>query len=151
MQYRLTILAAILAAGSLWMAFSRCNKVPPEGLRLPPEVTHAAYMGYSLSQEEIDALKTNFAGLEPTLRVMRERADAHILCYVPGQTKPKAFAVFLYEGLIFEGYDADSWLVQGKGGRAVVHKMNVETQILLEHYTKEAEEQAERRRLGGRI
>lgn len=151
MSGRLTALLTILIAPLLLYALFGPAKIPPEGLRLPPEITHAAYMGYSLSQDELNALTTNFAGLKPELRVMRERADAHILCYIPGQSQPKAFAVFLYEGLIFEGYDADSWLVQGKGGRAIVHKMNVETEILLTRYAEQAAEQTERRRHGGRI
>jgi len=148
---RLTLLLPLLMAPMVIWVFYGGKRVPPEGLRLPPEVTHAVYMGYGLSQDELDALTANFAGLEPTLRVMRERADAHLICYIPGQKKPKVFAVFLYEGIIFEGYDSESWLIQGKAGRALVHKMNIETEILLDRYAKEAEAQAERRRRGGNV
>jgi hypothetical protein len=151
MSGRLMILSSLLVLPVIVWGFTSRNRLPPDGLRLPPEVTHAAYMGYSLSQAELDALTSNFAGLEPTLRVMRERADAHLLCYIPGQSAPKVYAVFLYEKLIFEGYDSESWLIQGQGGRAHVHKMNIETEILLDRYAKEAAAQAERRARGGSI
>jgi hypothetical protein len=151
MSGRLSLLASLLALPMLLVAFSNRDRPLPSGLRLPPEVTHAVYMGYALSQDELDALTANFATLGSTRRIMRERADAHLICHIPGQSQPKAFAVFLYEGLVFEGYDSDSWLIHGQGGRAVVHKMNAETRQLLDRYAQEAEEQAERRRQGGRI
>lgn len=146
---RLTILLSILMVPLLWLAFFSPAKVPKDGLRMPPEITHAAYMGYTLSQDQLDALTANFASLEPTLRVMRERADAHVLCFIPGQSQPKPFAVFLYEGLIFDGYDADSWLIQGQGGRAKVYKMNTGTQTLLSIYSQEADDMARRISMGG--
>jgi hypothetical protein len=151
MSGRISLLASLMALPMLLVAFTNRQKDLPKGLRLPPEVTHATYMNYALSQEELDALTANFATLDSTLRIMRERADAHLLCHIPGRTQPRAFAVFLYEGLIFEGYDSESWLIQGQGGRAIVHKMNAETRQLLEEYAREANEQAERRRRGGRI
>jgi hypothetical protein len=151
MSWGMKIFLIVICLPMLAVSWMGRKRIPPDGLRLPPEITHAAYMGYGLTQDDLDALTANFAGLEPTLRVMRERADGHLICYIPGQKRPKVYAIYLYEGLIFEGYDSEAWIVRGQAGRALMHKMNSATRILLDHYEQEANEQAERRRHGGRV
>lgn len=88
-----------------------------------PESKKMIFSGVELTSEEQKRIKVLFKEMKFIKKEIYNKAEAHLLCYVEGETEPKTYAVFLKDGLVFEGYYLDAWTERMEGKESMCYKI----------------------------
>lgn len=89
-----------------------------------PKSTKMIYSGVNLTTDEQEKIRGLFSTMKATRKEIYKKSDDHLLCFIHGQKNPKAFAVFLKDGLIYEGYFQDAWTERMRGDKSTCYKMD---------------------------
>lgn len=82
------------------------------------------YSGVELTIKEQKRIRELFLTMKEIKKEIYKKSDDHLLCFIEGQNSPKAFAVFLKDGLIYEGYFQDAWTDRMRGDASICYKMD---------------------------
>ncbi len=87
---------------------------------------------HQVTGDDVELLRTRLKGLKPTRKALYDEADTHLLVFAEGQNTPDPLAVFLKDGVVYEGYFQDAWTDRMAGGKSDCFKLDRQTRELIE-------------------